>query len=335
MRLRVLIPVAMVAAVALSFLALRPGGAAAQASTTLQVGGNAGLGSFLTGPDGMTLYIFTNDKPDESVCFNQCEQNWPPLTVATGVTPTKASGIEGTLGVYVRPDGSRQVTLDGKPLYYWAFDEAVGDSKGEGVGGVWFVVSAASDSEILRAGSSDALGPVLTGPNGMTLYIFTNDAANESACYGQCASNWPPLVVDAGATPVAAPGLNAGVLGTTERTDGTTQVTLDGRPLYYWAFDQAVGDSTGHGVGGVWFALDAAGEAYATPAPAATATAAPTTAAATPVPTKPASTPSAPSTGTGTDTGSGPGNSAILFAALAGAVAVFGIATGFAVRARR
>jgi len=328
MRLRVLIPVAMVAVVALSFLALRPGGAAAQASTTVQVGGNAALGSFLTGPDGMTLYVFTNDKPGESVCFDQCEQNWPPLTVAAGVTPAKASGIEGTLGVHVRPDGSRQVTLDDKPLYYWAFDEAVGDATGQGVGGVWFVVSAAADSEVLRRGASDALGPVLTGPNGMTLYVFANDTTSESTCYGQCASNWPPLLVPAGETPASAPGLGAGVLGTTTRTDGTTQVTLDGRPLYYWAFDEAVGDSTGHGVGGVWFALDGNGDAYPAPAPAATAV--PTTAGPTPA----ASTPAAPGTGTGTAAGGG-SNSGVLLAALAGALAAFGIATGFAIRARR
>jgi len=258
---------------------------AAQQGSTVSISGNEALGSFLVGPNGMTLYVFTNDTPGESVCFDQCEQNWPALVVADGETPTTAPGVAGALTIFERPDGSRQVLLDGQPLYYWAFDEAAGDAKGHGVGGVWFVVSAATDSEVLRVGTSPALGPVLTGPNGMTLYVFANDTAGESVCYGQCESNWPPLIIADGETPTAAPGVTAGALGTTARDDGMIQVTLDDRPLYYWAFDQAVGDSTGHGVGTVWFALDASGARH------------PFVAAEEPTPTGGDTTPTVPDTG--------------------------------------
>ena len=186
----------------------------------------------------------------------------------------------------------------------------------------------------VQVGSSASLGPVLTGPNGMTLYVFANDTTGVSNCYDQCASIWPALTVAAGTTPSAAAGLNIGTLGTAERTDGSMQVTLDGRPLYYWASDQAPGDATGHGFAGVWFALDGNGTAY--PIAAATATTQPTAAATTQptvasTATTAASTPAAPTTGTGT-AGSGPSVPLFALAALAVATALFGLATGFALR---
>jgi predicted lipoprotein with Yx(FWY)xxD motif len=188
----------------------------------------------------------------------------------------------------------------------------------------------------VQVGSSASLGPVLTGPNGMTLYVFANDTTGVSNCYDQCASIWPALTVAAGTTPSAAAGLNIGTLGTAERTDGSMQVTLDGRPLYYWASDQAPGDATGHGVAGVWFALDGNGTAYPIAAATATATTEPTAAATTQptvasTATTAASTPAAPTTGTGT-AGSGPSVPLFALAALAVATALFGLATGFALR---
>jgi predicted lipoprotein with Yx(FWY)xxD motif len=95
------------------------------------------------------------------------------------------------------------------------------------------------------------LGNILTDAKGMTLYIYKSDQPNVSSCYGQCAQNWPPLMV-AGA-PTAPPGFS-GTLGTTTRTDGTKQVTYNQMPLYYYAKDTQPGDTTGQGVGGVWYA---------------------------------------------------------------------------------
>jgi predicted lipoprotein with Yx(FWY)xxD motif len=101
------------------------------------------------------------------------------------------------------------------------------------------------------------LGPVLVDADGMTLYLFTNDAGGESACYDQCAATWPALVAE---TPTAGEGADTELLGTTARDDGTTQVTYNGHPLYYFANDAAPGDTNGQGVGDVWFAVDASGE---------------------------------------------------------------------------
>lgn len=239
------------ALVALALVLVVGGGVLAQDDTmtyTVELGGDAELGPFLVGADGMTLYIFTNDTPGLSNCYDQCATNWPPLLVEDGEAPTQGAGVSGELGVITRTDGTRQVTYNGWPLYYWVNDAAPGDTTGHEVGGVWFV---ASTPDVGLAGNAD-LGAFLVGADGMTLYTFTNDAEGVSNCYDQCATNWPPLVVDSADDLFVQPGL-VGDYGVTERTDGSLQVTLNGWPLYYWVNDAAPGDATGHEVGGVWF----------------------------------------------------------------------------------
>ncbi len=121
-------------------------------------------------------------------------------------------------------------------------------------------------------GKNDALGSFLVDDKGMTLYLFTKDTPNTSNCYGKCAAAWPPLLTN-GKT-VASSGVDASKLGTTTRTDGSTQVTYNGWPLYYFAKDKAPGDVNGQDVGSVWFVVSPSGDkiesAQATEAPAAT-----------------------------------------------------------------
>ena len=87
----------------------------------------------------------------------------------------------------------------------------------------------------------------------MTLYIFTNDTPGTSNCNGQCASLWPPLLTNG--SPVAGQGVTSSMLGTVMRADGTTQVTYNSWPLYYYAKDSTAGDTNGEGVGSVWFVI--------------------------------------------------------------------------------
>ena len=115
----------------------------------------------------------------------------------------------------------------------------------------------------VETGETDA-GTSLVGDDGMTLYIFTNDTDGTSTCYEDCAALWPPFEVEAGATLEGGDGVS-GELGTTERDDGTTQVTYEGMPLYYYASDSAAGDSTGEGVGDVWFIAAPEGAGSAEP----------------------------------------------------------------------
>jgi predicted lipoprotein with Yx(FWY)xxD motif len=112
--------------------------------------------------------------------------------------------------------------------------------------------------------SNDRLGDILTDDKGMTLYLFTNDTANTSNCYDQCATNWPPLLTEG--DPAAGAGADESLLGTAQRTDGTVQVTYNGWPLYYWVKDLKPGDATGQDVGDVWYVLNAMGEQVETPA---------------------------------------------------------------------
>jgi predicted lipoprotein with Yx(FWY)xxD motif len=112
----------------------------------------------------------------------------------------------------------------------------------------------------VNAASSPGFGMVLTGPNGMTLYTHAGDSATTSTCTGGCATAWPPLATTF--QPMAGTGVT-GQLGTLTRSDGTTQVTYRGLPLYYWEGDTKAGDVTGDGVDG--FAVATVGGAAAAP----------------------------------------------------------------------
>jgi predicted lipoprotein with Yx(FWY)xxD motif len=98
------------------------------------------------------------------------------------------------------------------------------------------------------------VGEYVAGEDGMALYIFTPDAAapGKSVCNDDCATAWPPLVVEDIAEVAAGTGVT-GELGTVTRDDGTTQVTLGGNPLYYFANDTAAGDTNGQGLNDVWY----------------------------------------------------------------------------------
>jgi predicted lipoprotein with Yx(FWY)xxD motif len=99
------------------------------------------------------------------------------------------------------------------------------------------------------------LGNYLVAANGMTLYKFNNDKIGVSNCAGQCAVLWPPYLLAANATLKAGAGIS-GTLGTITRADGTSQITYNGTPLYYWSKDVKPGDTTGQNFNGLWFVVN-------------------------------------------------------------------------------
>jgi predicted lipoprotein with Yx(FWY)xxD motif len=107
--------------------------------------------------------------------------------------------------------------------------------------------------------ADNALGPIIVDAEGKTLYLFTKDTEGVSTCYDDCATNWPPLLATDAVS--AGAGLDAAMLTTVDRTDGTKQVKYGDWPLYYFAADAAAGDTTGQGVGGIWFVVGADGAA--------------------------------------------------------------------------
>lgn len=109
-------------------------------------------------------------------------------------------------------------------------------------------------SVTVAVASSD-LGDILVDGDGRTLYVFDNDTEGQSACTGGCLDAWPPLA----GTPTAGDGVDESLLSTITRDDGTTQATIGGSPLYYFASDTGPGDTNGQGVGDVWWVVDPSG----------------------------------------------------------------------------
>ncbi len=248
-----------------SLVSAAPMAAHAATGTTVKLG-KTPLGNVLLDSKGLTLYMFTKDTKDTSVCYGQCEVAWPPLL--TDGTPIAGKGLKASLlGTTTRKDGKLQVTYNGLPLYYWYLDFKVGDVLGQDVGKVWYVMAA--DGSVIktiigRVGvAKTPLGDVLVGNSGRTLYMFSKDTKNTSTCYDQCATNWPPLLTEV--VPVADKGTTRSLIGTTKRTDGKLQVTYAGMPLYYWINDKAAGDVTGQAVGDVWWVVAPNGKPNSAP----------------------------------------------------------------------
>lgn len=114
--------------------------------------------------------------------------------------------------------------------------------------------TTAATMDGIHAADSD-LGSILVDPDGLTLYVFTQDSGGESVCYDQCAENWPAVAAD---TAISS-DLDTAMFGSTERTDGTSQLTINGMPLYLFAADEAPGDVNGQGANDVWFVVGADG----------------------------------------------------------------------------
>jgi predicted lipoprotein with Yx(FWY)xxD motif len=223
------------------------------------------LGTYLVGPDGRTLYYFTRDvTPGVSACTGGCLEAWPPLLVGEGQSLAAGDGVTGTLAAAPQADGALQATYRGRPLYYWQGDTEAGQTTGQGVNDVWFVASVDGsmppNPPALTLGTATTeLGTFLTGRDGLTIYFFAADTTpGVSVCEGDCLAAWPPVTVPPGNSVAAGEGVN-GVIGLITGTDGSTQVTYDGRPLYYWQGDTEAGQTTGQGVNDIWWVADVSG----------------------------------------------------------------------------
>ena len=146
-----------------------------------------------------------------------------------------------------------------------------GSSNGSGSGGAGAGSGGYGSAGTAPAGSgpsgvatvtatSSKLGMILVDGSGRTLYLFEKDQPDQSACSGACAAAWP--VDQTSGTPKAGSGVTASLLGTIRRGDGTTQVTYDHHPLYYYSGDSGTGQQNGQGVdafGAAWFVVAPSG----------------------------------------------------------------------------
>lgn len=104
----------------------------------VQTASKEGVGNYLTDAKGMTLYWFKKDSPGKSACMGPCVEKWP---IYFRETVKAGEGIKDEdFGTITREDGKKQSTFRGYPLYYWAGDKAKGDTSGQGVKDVWYVI---------------------------------------------------------------------------------------------------------------------------------------------------------------------------------------------------
>ncbi len=117
----------------------------AAADATIALATNA-LGEIIVDAEGMTLYAFTPDTAGDPTCYDDCATQWPPLVATDAAAISAGTGLDATkLTTVDRTDGTKQVKYGDWPLYYFAGDAAAGDTNGQGIGNIWYVVDAAGE----------------------------------------------------------------------------------------------------------------------------------------------------------------------------------------------
>jgi predicted lipoprotein with Yx(FWY)xxD motif len=106
---------------------------------------SSGAGQIVVDAKGMSVYFFAKDVKNSgtSTCTGGCIASWPP--VLTESDSPAVDGVTGTVGTIPTPEGKKQVTVNGLPVYHYAKDKAAGDITGQGANGVWYLVSPAGD----------------------------------------------------------------------------------------------------------------------------------------------------------------------------------------------
>jgi predicted lipoprotein with Yx(FWY)xxD motif len=140
-------------------------------SGSTQAGGLAtvttSLGTILTDKAGMTLYGFAADSKGQSNCDAQCAMYWPPVPAGSAL-PGDPSGATAKVGSITRADGTKQLTIDGWPMYTYVGDGGKGDTTGQGIdtsGGLWWVVGTNGQWITSSAPSPSSSAPTSGSPS--------------------------------------------------------------------------------------------------------------------------------------------------------------------------
>ncbi|ANI88434.1 hypothetical protein A9P82_03415 [Arachidicoccus ginsenosidimutans] len=236
-------------------------------SSTIQLSSNATFGNIITDGNGMTLYFFSIDATGQSGCSGDCTVAWPTYYAAT---PTIGDGLNSSdFGTITRPDGSKQTTYKGWPLYYYMGDTKAGDVTGDAVNNVWFVakpdytVMLANEQLVGNDGKNytgdyqegTGVTQYITDAVGNTLYSFTPDKFNTNTFTKSDFSNnavWP---IDTISTIQSVPSILKKSDFAVIQVFGKPQLTYKGWPLYYFGADGMMrGNTKGVSVPtpGVW-----------------------------------------------------------------------------------
>lgn len=114
-------------------------GSAMAISPTITIQEKEGIGKYLADSEGKTLYWFKKDAVGKSACSGPCVEKWPLYDKGSATVPKGTKAEE--FGAITREDGKKQTTFRGYPLYYWAGDKKSGDTNGQGVNNVWYVIN--------------------------------------------------------------------------------------------------------------------------------------------------------------------------------------------------
>lgn len=253
--------------VACAALAVACGGSSYDPPTSdLVLRTDPSVGSYLATGNGRALYYFTSDFPASAAapavsnCAAGCLGVW--LAYHAAATPALGAGLTAAdFAEFTRPDGAKQTTFKGWPLYTFYLDGSSGDLKGENVDKAWFVLrNPFYTSLLLDKGSLHYLAT----PSGEALYHFTADTQGTagtppaSACSNStCLAMWHVFTTGQAIVPT---GVDATAFSSFLRSDGVQQATYKGHPLYTFAGDTKGGDLNGNGVSGKWFAVDPAAQ---------------------------------------------------------------------------
>ena len=223
---------------------------------TVKLSSKQNMGNFLVDAKGMTLYYFPKDFINKSNCpLGPCLTAWPVFYSADTVVSLPLNKVD--FGQITRDDGAMQSTYKGWPLYYYFKDTQPGDTLGEGVGNIWYIVPEPFYTVMMQ--NQESIGSnYLSDAKGMTLYSFTNDKQGtsntppQSKCTDQCLAAWPVFYTSS----IIIPSLLKNTDFTSfKRSDGANQLAYKGSPLYYYASDTKSGDIKGQGFNKVWFVV--------------------------------------------------------------------------------
>jgi len=210
-------------------------------NTDVTTNGTTNKVTVLTDTARMTLYSFTNDKNKAggSACNDDCAVAWPPLLADDNATAS------GDYSLITRDDNIKQWAYHGMPLYRWKNDAVPGDTTGEGIKNVWYVVQTVPVSKYHTTGQ----GVVLSDTKRLTLYVLDNETSSSLVCKGACLTAWPPLLADGNA-------INRDDYTTFTNDEGNNQWAYKDQPLYHWKTDAEPSDTNGQGLphpsGGTW-----------------------------------------------------------------------------------
>ena len=223
---------------------------------TVTLSSKSNMGNFLVDAKGMTLYYFAKDTVTNSNCpLGPCLTAWPVFYSADTVVPATLNKVD--FSQITRDDGAKQSTYKGWPLYYYYQDTKPGDTLGEGVGNIWYIVPEPFYTVMIQ--NQVSIGSnYLADSKGMTLYTFTNDKQGsgstppQSTCTDKCLATWPVFNTASFIIPSV---LKNSDFTSFKRSDGANQLAYKGWPLYYYAGDAKSGDVKGQGFNKVWFVV--------------------------------------------------------------------------------